>query len=176
MYKVLNEIKGKYCSVCHVGPPSKLIGYKSSGTCLDYIYDNFKVPYSLAWEIYSSEEPFVELKSFLYKGKKINTQGNPHSRRIKQIVKNLQSTSFFSTNEKEELINSSSSKINLRKNTLLGLSYNKTSIKKLPKTYSIEENEICVSLFNPMSRLSYEFIITNWTKALIHLLHFVKIN
>jgi hypothetical protein len=61
MKNISNIIKNKFCSACKVGPPSKEIGYKSSGTCLDYIYTNYTVPYSLAWEIYSNETDFPEL-------------------------------------------------------------------------------------------------------------------
>lgn len=65
MKEILGIIKNKYCSTCDLGAPSKLIGYKSSGTCLDYIYDKLKVPYSLAWEIFTNEREFVELKRYL---------------------------------------------------------------------------------------------------------------
>lgn len=65
MKEILGIVKKKYCSTCDLGAPSKLIGYKSSGTCLDYIYDKLKVPYSLAWEIYTNEREFVELKDYL---------------------------------------------------------------------------------------------------------------
>jgi len=65
MKEILGIIKKKYCSNCDMGAPSKLIGYKSSGTCLDYIYDNLKVPYSLAWEIYTNERLFPELNNYL---------------------------------------------------------------------------------------------------------------
>lgn len=67
MKEILNKLQQKYCKNCDMGSPSALIGYQSSGTCLDYIYDNFKVPYSLAWEIYSNERVFVELKEQINK-------------------------------------------------------------------------------------------------------------
>lgn len=65
MKEVLGILKNKFCKNCDMGSPSALIGYQSSGTCLDYIYDNFKVPYSLAWEIYSNEREFIELEEHL---------------------------------------------------------------------------------------------------------------
>ena len=64
MFNILSKIKNDFCPVCQLGAPSKVIGYKSSGTCLDYIYDNFKVPYALAWEIYSSETYFPALNQY----------------------------------------------------------------------------------------------------------------
>ncbi len=70
MKEILGIIKKNYCKNCDLGAPSKLIGYKSSGTCLDYIYDNMKVPYSFAWEIYTNERVFTELENHLiYKGR-----------------------------------------------------------------------------------------------------------
>ena len=63
--EILGTIKNKYCKTCDLGSPAKLLGYKSSGTCLDYIYDKFKVPYTLAWEIYTNEREFTELKEYL---------------------------------------------------------------------------------------------------------------
>ena len=74
MKTISEKIKNEFCSVCKVGPPSKLIGYKSSGTCLDYIYDNYKVPYSLAWEIYSNEVIFPEMEFMKNSFKDINNQ------------------------------------------------------------------------------------------------------
>ena len=67
MKDILGIIKKKYCSNCDLGSPAKLIGYQSSGTCLDYIYDKFKIPFSLAWEIYTNERDFVELNNYLGK-------------------------------------------------------------------------------------------------------------
>jgi hypothetical protein len=65
MKEILGLLKSKYCKNCDMGAPSVLIGYQSSGTCLDYIYDNYKVPYSLAWEIYTNERDFIELKEHI---------------------------------------------------------------------------------------------------------------
>ena len=65
MIEILNVLKKKYCRNYYMGAPSVLIGYQSSGICLDYIYDNYKVPYSLAWEIYTNEIDFVELKEHM---------------------------------------------------------------------------------------------------------------
>lgn len=76
MKEILGIIKKKYCSTCDLGAPSKLIGYKSSGTCLDYIYDKLKVPYSLAWEIFTNEREFVELKDYLRKKENINNNNS----------------------------------------------------------------------------------------------------
>lgn len=70
MKEILNRIKHNYCKNCDLGAPAVFLGYKSSGTCLDYIYDKFKVPYSFAWEIYTNEREFSEYKDY---AKKIST-------------------------------------------------------------------------------------------------------
>jgi len=87
MKEILGIIKQKYCSNCDLGARSKLIGYKSSGTCLDYIYDKLKVPYSLAWEIYTNEREFGELKDYLRSLPSPNNSNN-NNRITTIIIKN----------------------------------------------------------------------------------------
>ena len=62
MKAVLQSVKEKFCSVCLLGAPSTLIGYKSSGTCVDYAYKVLNIPYSFAWEIYTNEMELPEMK------------------------------------------------------------------------------------------------------------------
>jgi hypothetical protein len=175
MDEVLKEIQTKFCKVCKVGAPSKLIGYKSSGTCLDYIYDNFKVPYSLAWEIYSNEVPFVDFEG--------RTEEKIHNNPFK-IDKNslldkikmggrLFTSNKFNFSNKLSSISSSSSFLEVQQVTKVS-NFSKSFLR--PKIYSSDENEMCVKLFNPLTKSSYNFVIDNWTKALIHLLNYVKIN
>lgn len=161
MKRVLNEIKDNFCPVCDVGTPSKLIGYTSRGTCLDYIYDNFRVPYSLAWEIYSNEKIFPEMDAYS-KANSLHAENNNKTK-----IKSRSENSFLSMNEEAtyELVSTF---------TVNDLRW-KTS-KAQARTYSIEENDYCVKLFNPMTRLNYEYINITWTKSLLHLLKFVKEN
>jgi hypothetical protein len=57
MMTVLNAVDQKYCN-CNPGSAAREIGYNSPGTSVDYAYDQLKVPYSFAWEIYGPpEEP-----------------------------------------------------------------------------------------------------------------------
>jgi hypothetical protein len=129
MHQVLNNVKSKFCSACQLGQPSKLIGYKSSGTCLDYIYDTYKVPYSLAWEIYSNEVQLPELEF------------------AKQSFKNL------------------------RVESMNGLSHGEKHIDRdYIKQYTDDNNEYCLKLFNPVDKISYDFIINNWTMVFIFLI------
>lgn len=149
MTEVLNFVMDSYCNnTCHSGPPSKLIGYKSSGTCLDYIYKNLSVPYSFAWEIYSDEKAFPALDEY-----KVNSmQSYTTIVKSEVSVENLQiRNSFFSLEDKVVLTGANdSSNINMR---------------SFLKKYSDQEKDICLSLFNPIDKLSYEFIIDNWTKV-----------
>ena len=60
MKNILLEIQKEFCPVCAVGYPQQILGYKASGTCLDYIYEKEKIPYSFAWEIYGNEKIFTK--------------------------------------------------------------------------------------------------------------------
>jgi len=49
----MDKINKNYCNnKCLSGPAGKSIGYYSYGTCLDWAYDEIKVDYVFAWEIY----------------------------------------------------------------------------------------------------------------------------
>lgn len=54
MLAVLQQVNGMYCN-CPMGAAGKQVGYVSSGTCLDYVYDRLGTQYAFAVEIYSSE-------------------------------------------------------------------------------------------------------------------------
>jgi hypothetical protein len=127
MKSILNEMQERYCSVCKVGSPALLIGYKSSGTCLDYAYKRLKVPYTFAFEIYSDEMPFPEIDS------KINRVESFLEKKLK-TVKNLSAI-------KKELMRSTKTK------------------------FTHQENEICLSLFNPLDKARYDLILSNWTNV-----------
>jgi len=51
MTGVLNSLNPKYCN-CGCGPSGSLVGYKSPGTSLDYMYDVLGVKFSMAVEIF----------------------------------------------------------------------------------------------------------------------------
>ena len=148
MKTILNTIKNKFCSVCDVGAPSKLLGYTSRGTCLDYIYDNYKIPYSFSWEVYSDEKVFTEMFNYEKKEKPV-------------------STSFLGISEENnyELVTSFVVN-NIRSST----------IRARTRTYSDYEKDYCIKLFNPISKSHYEFIMINWIKAILELLEYVKQN
>lgn len=158
MLTVLNEIKNKYCSVCDVGSPAKLIGYKSSGTCLDYIYDNYKVPYSFAWEIYTNEKVLPELEKEIYGEREVIPVNGPIN--FQDAI--IEPSSFLKTEEKELFV---------AKSSWMNSFYTSNT-----RVYTDSEKDLCVKLFNPLSKPAYKFIINNWKNAIIHLLKFIKRN
>jgi len=122
------------------------IGYQSSGTCLDYVYEKLNVPYAFAFEIYTDETKLPELEKLKTKGLK----------NLNQKMKNNQSH-FIETVEK------------LRPTNFLELS-NKFNFKnKLKRSYSNYENKVCLSLFNPLDKVSLNYIKENWTNILKYL-------
>lgn len=144
MIEALKGIKEKYCRNCQMGSVRNLIGYISSGTCLDYVYDNYKVPYAFAWEIYSDESVNYELENF--------RKGNK---------------SFYSTLKR-----------NFRKgaikNSFLLMDEEEHSAKS--RKYTMEEEQVCLKLFNPIDKDDYNFIITQWTLALVNLIDYVNLH
>ncbi len=81
MINALNLIKNKYCKNCLLGAPSKLIGYQSSGTCIDYLYDIVKVPKTFVWEIYTNDFGTLSKKKNYFKFKSTMTMQEKAERR-----------------------------------------------------------------------------------------------
>ncbi|KYF44218.1 zinc carboxypeptidase superfamily protein [Toxoplasma gondii TgCatPRC2] len=50
MESVLKEVDEKFCR-CPYGAAGKEVGYQSSGTCLDFVYDKLQTPLSFAVEV-----------------------------------------------------------------------------------------------------------------------------
>lgn len=72
MLRILTQLKKELCSACSVGDPPKILGYKASGSCMDYIYEKLKVPFSMAWEIYTNEKVFQELSNYINRYRPLN--------------------------------------------------------------------------------------------------------
>lgn len=144
MKNLLIKIKQKFCSVCDIGSPSMLIGYKSSGTSLDYAYKKLKVPVTYAWEIYTNEKVLPEMSGM---------QSNN--------IKNLSMLNFI---QKKSI-----HKLKYDKSLIRDLLYNTSKTK-----FSDFENQICFSLFNPLDKPIYNFIIQNWSNALNELFQYYQ--
>lgn len=63
MLEILNTMNEKYCG-CDVGAAGDKVGYLCPGTCLDYAYDRLKVPYTYAFEIYSTKRSLPAMFHF----------------------------------------------------------------------------------------------------------------
>lgn len=181
MIDALRLIQKKYCTVCQLGAPSKLIGYQSSGTCLDYIFDNFNVPYAFAWEIYTNETPFPLLQNPrppIKNAKPPIKNAKPRMQNVSPTIQNAISidssgihvdtlekkqnyvnnqqtrASFFLMSEEEKLIES--------------------SFGGFTRTYTETENDYCARLFNPLDKSSYDIIVNNWTNALYEVINHIR--
>lgn len=52
------EVQKKYCTECQIGLPVEVLGYKASGSLMDYSQKELGVKYALSWEIF--EDPNEE--------------------------------------------------------------------------------------------------------------------
>ena len=77
-----------------MGYPQQILGYKASGTCLDYIYEKYKIPYSFAWEIYGGEKPFTQ--EILNNYKKFGNAGTPSFNNLQKVQTGYESNVVFS--------------------------------------------------------------------------------
>ena len=93
---ILSEVKSIFCQNCLIGQPSKLIGYKSPGNCMDYAYDVLKIPFSMAWEIYTNEnvddDDLIEIRkkedNFANEINKANKTANNNTNIISEKINN----------------------------------------------------------------------------------------
>jgi len=143
--KLLENIKIKYCPLCDVGAASIKIGYQSSGTCLDYVYDKLNVTYSFAWEVYTNEVELPELKKLRTRSLDFNLR----NRKFLNAVKSIRPSNFLEVSDKEKMI-----------------TYKNKNRFFIGRTYSPYETKTCLTLFNPIDKLSYSYIRNNWTNAI----------
>jgi len=151
MLNILNELKKEVCPVCAVGNPVQILGYKASGSCMDYVFEKFSIPYSIAWEIYTNEKQFKEMNDYVNSKKiqNINNNNNLPQKPLnnKQYKANINTQSFLE----------STAQVYLKEQTY----------RKLLKArdFSESENKMCFKLFNPDNKDSYHFIIETWRKV-----------
>ena len=151
MLSILNQVKQEICPICAVGNPIQILGYKASGSCMDYVFKNYKIPYSIAWEIYTNEKKFKEMNDYITAK---NIQNNP------EMPPNNNSMNIVNPNYKIFL--ESSTQVYLKEQ----------SYRKLLKArdFSEKENRFCFKLFNPASKDSYDYIIETWRKVSFNLI------
>ena len=93
---LLEEIHTKFCPHCMIGVPSKYLGYVSPGNSMDYIYEKLKVPYSMAWEIYSPDIKDEQLEEIKYKNNIVSERFDKQENKISFCL------NFFNPNNKVE--------------------------------------------------------------------------
>jgi len=86
---IMGDLKQKFCNYCSVGTPSEFLGYVSPGNCLDYVYDKLKVPYAMAWEIYTNEINYIP---YMNKEKSLK-EGSHHHKNSEDKIHHLSSKS-----------------------------------------------------------------------------------
>merc|ERR1719217_1801168 len=62
MMQILKTLDKDHCE-CPFGAAGKEVGYSCPGTCLDWVYDKLKTPYSFAFEIYTDPDTSASLVS-----------------------------------------------------------------------------------------------------------------
>lgn len=148
--RVLREIKSKFCPLCSLGPPSKLIGYISPGNCLDYSYEILKVPHTMAWEIYTNEYVTdLELERIRNKEKSQSSINSDGAVNLDSIIM----SSFLELGVASGFM----SRGNLKYK------------KPIEAEHTREEKDTCLNLFNPNDHAGYQYIILKWNKALIYM-------
>ena len=103
MYSLLKEIKHNYCHSCEVGSASIQIGYQSSGTCLDYVYDKLNVPYSFAWEIYTGEVQSPEIEKLKKRGNNL-MKNQSLSDKEHEIINKIRPSNFLQVEDQETMV------------------------------------------------------------------------
>jgi len=147
MLDVLKPINEQYCQ-CPYGPVGIAVGYESAGTCLDYVYEKEKVPFSFIWEIFTDDAAELhgawrQSSSWLEDAQtKQRWAGTPVS---------LDRVSLGTV----LLQNSTSHRRNVT------LSHRDQSITMTP--------EQCLRTFNPVTESEYEHTVRSWSRALLDL-------
>ena len=100
---MLNEIKDKFCQSCEVGSASLKIGYQSSGTCLDYIYDKLNVPFSFAWEIYTDEKSFPEIDKLKKRGSNLMKNERLSPQEL-EVINKIKPSNFLQVEDQESMV------------------------------------------------------------------------
>lgn len=117
---------------------------------MDYVFEKFQVPYSIAWEIYTNEKEFKQMNEYINAKKYENDIKN-----FKKPLNNKTQNHAVNTNNKSFL--ESTTQVHLKAQ----------SYRKLLKArdFSEQENKMCFKLFNPNKRETYDYIIATWRKV-----------
>lgn len=148
---IIDKIKSLYCKDCLIGSANDVLNYQSSGTSIDYLYNNQKIPITLALEIYTNEREFTELNELKEKVKTLKLKENTYKNyRFNQLFKN-------------------SKFIKKQQNS------NKLNYKKRYESIYNSDKDICFKDFNPLSK-DIENVSNIWSNIINKLLNEILLN
>jgi hypothetical protein len=186
MMNILNTSNKKYCN-CESGPAANELWYLCPGTCLDYAFKEVhKIKYSYAFEIFSnaaletnklfgdiinSDTPFVfnyqnYIDQVKAKDKKTTGKERFNSLFLQNKMKIIGSGSL--NDESEPVYNENQ----------YG-SYNKdyscftqvqTTSSNMDTDPTPEENNNCLTTFNPLTKRHFDNTLINWTNVIFQML------
>jgi len=152
MMSILKQLDSKHCQ-CPFGAAGKEVGYACPGTCLDWVYDQLKAPYSFAFEIYTSPSLDDDLRarwdqkvhsggaSMLQDGHHL---GHPHFLDLFQD----HASDFVQVSGQQEAEQEEESR---------------------------SESFNCFSTFNPDTKERYEATVQNWAAAYLEMSRLVSL-
>eukprot|EP00746_Dinoflagellata_sp_MGD_P090670 gnl/MRDRNA2_/MRDRNA2_35827_c0_seq1.p1 gnl/MRDRNA2_/MRDRNA2_35827_c0~~gnl/MRDRNA2_/MRDRNA2_35827_c0_seq1.p1 ORF type:complete len:428 (+),score=77.20 gnl/MRDRNA2_/MRDRNA2_35827_c0_seq1:93-1376(+) len=152
MMQILKTLDSQYCE-CPFGAAGKEVGYSCPGTCLDWVYDKLKTPYSFAFEIYIGPEYDAGLKE-----------------RFEDKIKNgfgafYQMNSHLAHKHFHEVFAANPSNfVQLRENT-----QREQNMLRMDATD-------CFARFNPDTKERYEKTVDNWVNVYLDLAQMVAHN
>lgn len=141
MMEVLRDLDSGYCE-CPYGAAGKEVGYSCPGTCLDWVYDKLKTPYSFAFEIYTSPENDKSLRT---RWDKVKNGGFALMQRGETLA-HSHFAELFTGQHASDFV-------------LTGSSGNKAR----------EDPSSCFRLFNPDTKERYDSTVKNWASAYLDL-------
>ncbi|CAD8066346.1 unnamed protein product [Paramecium primaurelia] len=103
MMDILNDISGKYCPSCDVGVASQAIGYLAPGSCVDYAYDELKIRYSFAFEIYHGSINLEEQLKSRTHSSFLQLTGQQQSTKNRKFEHNNNHSCFLQTSSKYDM-------------------------------------------------------------------------
>lgn len=187
MLKIIKNVNSKYCD-CKAGAIGNELWYLCPGTCLDYAYEQLKVKYTFAFEIYDGFSTNLHFKSII-DDPNIKTFNYRAFLKENGVSISNPSSKFLSTSFSSNLIQKSL-KIYKQQQTLSHDPINTYKYEHL--SYHIEKNhyESCFSQFytekldlddckkqmNPLTELHFKNTLINWVNVYFELFALISLN
>jgi len=152
MMNILRKLDTDHCE-CPFGAAGKEVGYPCPGTCLDWVYDQLKTPYSFAFEIFIGDQYDEGLAERFHE--KMQEQNNT----AMLLQTHLAHNRFHSIFEKNP-----SDFVQLRSNV-----HHEHNIMGM-------DAEDCFNRFNPDNEDQFHEVVHNWVDAYLDLSNMVATN